>query len=204
MTSLVISHVAFTELATNYGPIDQFWFDHGNDLFVDLVDEFQPDALVLGRDFISDGAPALALGGTEQVRNTPFLSRSILKLIILPRQARDKHIGEVDFLKKKGRFSQGFVLQGPDSLWSPAYPTGTSNSSANSYLTYQCDTSLSSSGWFWHPVKKQRRHILAMPFSFQYTVSLPRQARDKHRENSKKESGVSLGRSADLQRVYGG
>eukprot|EP01046_Picozoa_sp_COSAG06_P010936 COSAG06_NODE_612_length_13800_cov_14.100650_3_plen_96_part_00 len=63
MTSLVISHVAFTELATNYGPIDQFWFDHGNDLFVDLVDEFQPDALVLGRDFISDGAPALALGG---------------------------------------------------------------------------------------------------------------------------------------------
>jgi hypothetical protein len=110
MTSLVISHVAFTELATNYGPIDQFWFDHGNDLFVDLVDEFQPDALVLGRDFISDGAPALALGGTEQVRNTPFLSRSILKLIILPRQARDKHIGEVD--NEKGAIFAGLCAAG--------------------------------------------------------------------------------------------
>jgi hypothetical protein len=51
---------AFIELATNYGPIAQFWFDHGNELFVDLVDKHQPDALVLGRDFISDGAPALA------------------------------------------------------------------------------------------------------------------------------------------------
>ena len=98
---------AFTELATNYGPIAQFWFDHGNELFVDLVDKHQPDALVLGRDFISDGAPALALGGTEQ----------------------------------------GFVLEGPNSLWSPAYPMGTTNASANSYyLAYRCDTSLSSSG----------------------------------------------------------
>jgi hypothetical protein len=117
MTSLVISHVAFTELATNYGPIDQFWFDHGNDLFVDLVDEFQPDALVLGRDFISDGAPALALGGTEQVRNTPFLSRSILKLIILPRQARDKQIGEVD--KKRGDFRRALCCRVPSACGRP-------------------------------------------------------------------------------------
>jgi len=32
---------AFTELATKYGPIAQFWFDHGNELFVDLVDKYQ-------------------------------------------------------------------------------------------------------------------------------------------------------------------
>ena len=35
---------AFTELATDYGPIGQFWFDHGNELFVDLVDKYQPGA----------------------------------------------------------------------------------------------------------------------------------------------------------------
>ena len=53
---------AFTELATNYGSITHFWFDHGNDLFLDLVDRYQPGALVLGREFISDGVPANARG----------------------------------------------------------------------------------------------------------------------------------------------
>jgi alpha-L-fucosidase len=50
----------------------------------------------------------------------------------------------------------GYVLQGANSLWSPSYPTGSSNESDNGWLAYQCDTSLSSSGWFWHGGAKPR------------------------------------------------
>ena len=42
---------AFTELATKYGPIGQFWFDHGNELFIDLVEKYQPDASIAGREW---------------------------------------------------------------------------------------------------------------------------------------------------------
>ena len=69
---------AFTEIATSYGPIGQFWFDHGkppalataalasvlilpkmpaaslragNSLFVDLVDKYQPGASIAGREW---------------------------------------------------------------------------------------------------------------------------------------------------------
>jgi alpha-L-fucosidase len=93
---------AFTELATSYGPIGQFWFDHGNELFLDLVDKYQPGASIAGREW--------TLVGTEG----------------------------------------GFVLNGPNSLWSPAFPMGTANNTENTWLAYQCDTSLSNSGWFWH------------------------------------------------------
>ena len=78
------------------------WFDHGNELFLDLVDKYQPGASIAGREW--------TLVGTEG----------------------------------------GYVLDGANTLWSPAYPMGTSNSSANTWLAYQCDTSLSNSGWFWH------------------------------------------------------
>ena len=35
---------AFTDLATSYGPIKQFWFDHGDGLFMDLITTHPPDA----------------------------------------------------------------------------------------------------------------------------------------------------------------
>ena len=77
-------------------------FDHGNELFIDLVEKFQPGASIAGREW--------TLVGTEG----------------------------------------GYVLDGPNSLWSPTFPMGTANQSANGWLAYQCDTSLASSGWFWH------------------------------------------------------
>ena len=42
---------AFMELATNYGNISQFWFDHGDSLFIDAVNTHQPGASVLGREW---------------------------------------------------------------------------------------------------------------------------------------------------------
>lgn len=99
---------AFTELATGYGPIAQFWFDHGDALFLDLINKYQPGASILGREW--------GLVGTEG----------------------------------------GYVASGPDTLWYAAYPQGNSNDSANTYTAKQCDTSLSTSGWFWHGGAKPR------------------------------------------------
>ena len=42
---------AFTELASNYGPIDQWWFDHGDGLFLDTINKLQPGAAILGREW---------------------------------------------------------------------------------------------------------------------------------------------------------
>ena len=100
---------AFAELVTNYGPIDQFWFDHGDGLFLDLINKYQPGASILGREW--------TLVGTEG----------------------------------------GYVLNGEDTIWYPEFPTysGT-NSSANPWLAYQCDTSLNNNGWFYHPGGKPR------------------------------------------------
>lgn len=65
---------AFTDVATRYGKIDQFWFDHGNGLFIDLIDKYQPEASILGREwtlvgteggYVLEGAPFLCSVGTD-------------------------------------------------------------------------------------------------------------------------------------------
>ena len=48
VNSSAMLRAAFSELANNYGHVDQWWFDHGDQFVLDLV---PPNSLVLGRDW---------------------------------------------------------------------------------------------------------------------------------------------------------
>ena len=122
---------AFTDLASNYGPIKQFWFDHGDGLFMDLITTHQPDAVILGREwdlvgteggFVRYGLPQWYPAFTKDVPSagvTPSVNYS------------------------------GFSGSAISTSGSPY---------ARYWRARQCDTSLSSSGWFWHNGGAPRRN----------------------------------------------
>ena len=147
---------AFTELATDYGPIGQFWFDHGNELFVDLVDKYQPGAHSdMQKRFFSNSLTFNSrfnmiiyqdrLGtneGKALQKKTAYFRRCVHRRSGMDtcwdRGCEERLLHP--FLKKNGRFAKtgldksrtsegkeafcagGYVLDGPNTLWSPAYP----------------------------------------------------------------------------------
>jgi hypothetical protein len=110
------------------------------------------------------------------------------EMIVLPRQARDKHRGKHS-KQKRTFFASQILLNGRDLRdYQPQWLRENI-----SFVTSVKDTYLFSA-----TVKK--RHFLRCRLYLKCII-LPRQARDKHRESTQKQSGVSIG--AREYRVWG-
>lgn len=113
---------AFTDLATKYGPVKQWWFDHGDGLFLDLILKYQPDSVVLGREW--------DLVGTEG----GFVRYGLPQWY--PAFTKPVKSGGVNPAVNYTGFS-GSAISTSGSPFAP------------SWRARQCDTSLAG-GWFYH------------------------------------------------------
>ena len=102
----------------------------------------------------------------------------ILKMIILPRQARDKHREN----SKKDAFLQELTAKADTKMEAALASVAKQQAMAGAALSKQIET-----------VVAVRQTPLWASFMLT-TIVLPRQARDKHRESSKKEWRFPAGR----------
>jgi alpha-L-fucosidase len=122
---------AFTDLVTKYGPIQQWWFDHGDGLFIDLILKHQPDAVILGREWDLVGTEGgFVRYGLPQWY--PAFTKPVVSGGLHP---------AVNY--------SGFSGAAKSTSGSPYAPQ---------WRARQCDTSLASSGWFWHEGASPRRN----------------------------------------------
>jgi hypothetical protein len=116
----------------------------------------------------------------------------MLKMIILPRKARDRHRARAALKTETAVFSQMVQLHakhGPPT--EPLFPEGTEGPAEGPVSSLQllnfrsCDQLTDA---FCRLEKKP--NLFCMPLYTQTDVTLPRQARDKHRESTQKERCV--------------